>query len=168
MFSSGQTDVWRCSRLSEPRIWTHYCTPNALCNWTWTSTKLHVWFRQFVVQPLIQNWTAASTMSSTTPSQTEIIELDSNSELSSFQPLQNDDNADQADTNFLLTCELASSQENVAVSHSTPSSQSSALQSKAAWSSLFAPVKPPNCTVHGEPTKRWTVNKPEPHKCKAF
>jgi AP endonuclease-2 len=39
---------------------------------------------------------------------------------------------------------------------------------KEAWSSLLAPLQVPNCTVHGEPSKLYTVNKPGPSKGKTF
>jgi AP endonuclease-2 len=32
----------------------------------------------------------------------------------------------------------------------------------------MAPVQPPKCTVHGEPAKEYTVNKPGPNKGKTF
>ncbi|KAJ6552810.1 Endonuclease/exonuclease/phosphatase [Mycena capillaripes] len=40
--------------------------------------------------------------------------------------------------------------------------------SKKVWTTLLAPVKPPLCEVHGEPTKELTVNKPGPNKGKNF
>lgn len=36
------------------------------------------------------------------------------------------------------------------------------------WDQLFAPVKPPLCNVHGEPTQLLKVNKPGPNKGKTF
>jgi AP endonuclease-2 len=39
---------------------------------------------------------------------------------------------------------------------------------KQVWNSLLAPVPPPNCLVHGEPAKEFTVNKPGPNKGKKF
>ena len=51
-------------------------------------------------------------------------------------------------------------------------SQSSLVQSSSAskvvWSQLLAPIKPPRCSVHGEPAKEYTVNKPGPNKGKTF
>ncbi|KAF8552229.1 DNase I-like protein [Imleria badia] len=44
----------------------------------------------------------------------------------------------------------------------------SCSNSKAAWSQLMAPVQPPKCTIHGEPAKEYTVNKPGPNKGKTF
>jgi AP endonuclease-2 len=41
-------------------------------------------------------------------------------------------------------------------------------ESKKAWSTLLAPVQPPLCQVHGEPTKELTVNKAGPNKGKNF
>ncbi|KAJ7809105.1 Endonuclease/exonuclease/phosphatase [Mycena leptocephala] len=48
------------------------------------------------------------------------------------------------------------------------SSSQSNGESKKAWTTLLAPVKPPLCEVHGEPTKELTVNKPGPNKGKNF
>lgn len=42
------------------------------------------------------------------------------------------------------------------------------VKSKSAWSTLLAPVKPPNCDVHGEPAMRRTTTKPGPNKGKGF
>lgn len=38
----------------------------------------------------------------------------------------------------------------------------------AAWSSLLTPKTVPKCSVHGEPAKEWTVNKPGPNKGRKF
>ncbi|KAI9464803.1 DNase I-like protein [Russula earlei] len=38
----------------------------------------------------------------------------------------------------------------------------------ASWSMLFAPIQPPLCTVHREPTKEFRVNKPGPNRGKTF
>jgi AP endonuclease-2 len=54
------------------------------------------------------------------------------------------------------------------LSQSQSASSSSSSQTKAAWSHLLAPIQPPKCTVHGEPTKEFTVNKPGPNKGKNF
>ena len=37
-----------------------------------------------------------------------------------------------------------------------------------AWTSLLGPLQPPNCSVHDEPAKMFTVNKPGPNKGKTF
>ncbi|KAF4610457.1 hypothetical protein D9613_006552 [Agrocybe pediades] len=39
---------------------------------------------------------------------------------------------------------------------------------KQAWDSLLAPTQTPVCTVHNEPAKEYTVNKPGPNKGKRF
>ncbi|KAF9510769.1 hypothetical protein BS47DRAFT_1487318 [Hydnum rufescens UP504] len=36
------------------------------------------------------------------------------------------------------------------------------------WAEILAPLKPPCCTVHGEPAKEFKVNKPGPNKNKRF
>ncbi|KAH7929050.1 DNase I-like protein [Leucogyrophana mollusca] len=70
------------------------------------------------------------------------------------------------DADYQLAIRLSASEEN-AITQSTQSASSS-TQSKAAWSQLMARVQPPNCTVHGEPAKEYTVNKPGPNKGKTF
>lgn len=100
-------------------------------------------------------------------SQAEIIELDSDPEQPTTYLLDRADNADQVDADYRLACELASSQENTSSPSSTPPTRLPS-ESKAAWANVFAPVKPPNCTVHGEPARRYTVNKPGPNKGRTF
>ena len=52
---------------------------------------------------------------------------------------------------------------------SESSSQSRSSKSTAAsWSTIMAPLVAPLCTVHMEPTKELTVNKPGPNKGKKF
>ncbi|KAF9808206.1 hypothetical protein IEO21_07948 [Rhodonia placenta] len=51
---------------------------------------------------------------------------------------------------------------------STSRDSSSKNESKNAWSNLFTPLRPPKCTVHGEPAKLYTVNKQGPNKGKKF
>ena len=53
--------------------------------------------------------------------------------------------------------------------HNGSSSQSQSSKSAAvSWSTIMAPLVAPLCTVHGEPTKELTVNKPGPNKGKKF
>jgi AP endonuclease 2 len=119
----------------------------------------------------------AKTVMKSSSSTIEVIDVDNIPEPSSSQPSSSQSHGsdaingvdlDQISADYLLACELASSQETVAAPSSTPPTPSSSAQSKAAWSRLFAPVEPPVCTVHGEPTKRWTVNKSGPNKGRAF
>jgi AP endonuclease-2 len=70
--------------------------------------------------------------------------------------------ADLIDADYKLALSL--SQES---SPRASSSQSNG-ESKKAWTTLLAPIKPPLCEVHGEPTKELTVNKPGPNKGKNF
>ena len=82
------------------------------------------------------------------------------------------DTADQLDADYRLACALAA--------ESPPSPDASPSGSQAddssrgkekdreAWSALFARVPPPRCTVHGEPARRYTVNKPGPNRGKTF
>ncbi|KAJ6472050.1 Endonuclease/exonuclease/phosphatase [Mycena sanguinolenta] len=51
---------------------------------------------------------------------------------------------------------------------SPPRASQSNDESKKTWSTLLAPIQPPLCQVHGEPTKELTVNKPGPNKGKKF
>lgn len=74
------------------------------------------------------------------------------------------DMASQMDADYQLALELSEASGDVSPSLSQPTSS----QSKAAWSSLFTPVQPPKCTVHNEPTRKWTVNKPGPNKGRTF
>lgn len=100
---------------------------------------------------------------SSTPS--EVIDLSSDTEPPLSQSTDKDDDEQaQLDADYRLACELASSQE--APSASPPMRTSA--DSKSAWSNLFTPVQPPKCTVHGEPTKQYTVNKTGPNKGRKF
>ncbi|GJE90330.1 DNase I-like protein [Phanerochaete sordida] len=108
----------------------------------------------------------ATNGASTSKRPAEVIELDSDTEPSLSQTTDRADDADQLDADYQLACELAASQDNAAPS-SSPSTRSPS-ESKAAWASVFAPVKPPNCTVHGEPARKYTVNKPGPNKGRTF
>ncbi|TDL23804.1 DNase I-like protein [Rickenella mellea] len=74
-----------------------------------------------------------------------------------------DDNTSQMDSDFALAQQLSESQETSA----TPVERLSG-GGKQAWSTLFAPLKPPNCMIHREPAKEFTVNKPGPNKGKTF
>ncbi|OJT12415.1 DNA-(apurinic or apyrimidinic site) lyase 2 [Trametes pubescens] len=101
----------------------------------------------------------------------EVIEIDdetpaaSTSALAPDTPPLSQAEQDQLDADYRLACELA--QEDAEPSP-TPSSFQNPTQKKAVWSELFAPIQPPHCTVHGEPTKMYTVNKPGPNKGKTF
>ncbi|GBE86285.1 Endonuclease/exonuclease/phosphatase [Sparassis latifolia] len=98
----------------------------------------------------------------------EVINLDDDdpsSTTASIAASNGDDTLSQLEADYQLACELSAS-EGVLLSQSEASSSQS--QSKSAWSSLFAPVQPPNCSVHGEPTKLYTVNKQGPNKGKTF
>ncbi|KAG9102520.1 Class II abasic (AP) endonuclease [Ceratobasidium sp. 370] len=55
------------------------------------------------------------------------------------------------------------------IASALPSSQAAdSASSKAAWSRLMKPLKPPRCTVHDAPTREYTVNKTGPNKGKKF
>lgn len=101
----------------------------------------------------------------------EVIEIEDDAPTASTSALAPDTpplsqaEQDQLDADYRLACELA--QEDAEPSPS-PSSSQDPTQKKAAWSELFAPIQPPHCTVHGEPTKMYTVNKPGPNKGKTF
>ena len=75
---------------------------------------------------------------------------------------------DQVDADYRLACELAASEESTSGLSSTPPSGPSSQNAKAVWTTLFTPTQAPNCTVHGEPAKKFTVNKPGPNKGRTF
>lgn len=72
----------------------------------------------------------------------------------------------QLHADYLLACELSASQQDL-VEQSAEAGQGKG-KGKEAWSQLFAPVAPPKCTIHREPAKLFTVNKPGPNKGKTF
>ena len=69
---------------------------------------------------------------------------------------------------YQLALHLASSQEAEPPPLVSSTKNGACANSKAAWSQLMAPIQPPKCTVHGEPAKEYTVNKPGPNKGKTF
>jgi len=83
-------------------------------------------------------------------------------------PGQDSDQKDYMDSDYQLALELSASLENPDSRCSLASAKPSASQSKTAWSQLMAPIQPPNCIIHGEPGKEYTVNKPGPNKGKTF
>ncbi|KAI0046514.1 DNase I-like protein [Auriscalpium vulgare] len=89
---------------------------------------------------------------------------------SSSPPLYPTETQEQLDADFRLAQELSFSQESTSPSQSESvlSQSKDPTQSKKAWSTLFAPVPPPKCAVHGEPAKEFRVNKPGPNKGKVF
>ncbi|KAI0080227.1 DNase I-like protein [Panus rudis PR-1116 ss-1] len=74
---------------------------------------------------------------------------------------------EQLDADYKLALELAEAEEDLNA-RSTNSSQQQSQKSKEAWSNLFAPIPPPRCTIHNEPTKKYTVNKQGPNKGRTF
>ncbi|KAG8817226.1 Class II abasic (AP) endonuclease, partial [Serendipita sp. 399] len=60
------------------------------------------------------------------------------------------------------------SQERLYSATTTTNTRAAAAGKKEAWSTLMQPLQAPKCTVHGEPTKLLTVNKPGPNKGKTF
>lgn len=83
-------------------------------------------------------------------------------------PDQDADQQDYMDSDYQLALELSASLENPHLRSSLVSATPSTSQSKTAWSRLMAPVQPPNCIIHGEPAKEYTVNKPGSNKGKIF
>ena len=71
-------------------------------------------------------------------------------------------------TDYQLALHLASVQAAEPLPLLSSTRNGSSSNSKAAWSQLMAPIQPPKCTVHGEPAKEYTVNKPGPNKGKTF
>ncbi|KAG0698074.1 Endonuclease/exonuclease/phosphatase [Suillus ampliporus] len=78
------------------------------------------------------------------------------------------DQQDYIDSDHQLALELSASLGNPLSQGSLASATPSASQSKAAWSQLMAPIQPPNCLIHSEPAKEFTVNKAGPNKGKTF
>ncbi|KAH9893283.1 DNase I-like protein [Cubamyces lactineus] len=128
--------------------------------------------------------TPSTSASSKTQKTHEVIEIEDDaptstplstlsSALSDDTPSSSQAMQDQLDADYRLACEPAKADAAPlsADDEPTPSPSSSSqpqAQKKAAWSEVFAPVQPPNCLVHGEPTKLWTVNKQGPNKGKKF
>lgn len=79
-----------------------------------------------------------------------------------------DQATDRLETDYQLALRLASSQEAEPLPLTSSTASGSSANSKAAWSQLMAPIQPPKCTIHGEPAKEYTVNKPGPNKGKTF
>ncbi|KAI0358310.1 DNase I-like protein [Trametes cingulata] len=123
---------------------------------------------------------SAAASSSTSASKTsEVIEVEDDdaptacTSTSGDAPCPSQADQDQLDADYRLALELskADGEASIADDEPSPSPSSSSqnhAQKKAAWSELFTPVQPPNCLVHGEPTKMYTVNKPGPNKGKKF
>ncbi|TCD69098.1 Class II abasic (AP) endonuclease [Steccherinum ochraceum] len=108
-------------------------------------------------QPSLASFFSKPKTALKTPSQ-DIIDVDAS--LDDAPPAS----ASQIDEDYRLALELSASADDA----SPPSSQPSSSQSKTAWSTLFTPVQPPKCTIHNEPTKKFTVNKPGPNKGRTF
>ena len=94
---------------------------------------------------------------STTISRSQIASIDQDADL-----------RDYMESDYQLALELSATLENPHLRSSTALAMPSTSQSKAAWSQLMAPAQPPNCLMHGEPAKEYTVNKPGPNKGKTF
>ncbi|KAI0796106.1 Endonuclease/exonuclease/phosphatase [Abortiporus biennis] len=96
--------------------------------------------------------------------------------LPSSQDPSEPDSLSQIDSDYQFALQLASAEEATlcepsgsnSSSSSTSTPTSSQKDTKSAWSSLFTPIRPPKCTVHGEPAKKFTVNKPGPNKGRSF
>lgn len=88
---------------------------------------------------------------------------------SSTHPEKASDVPSGLDADYILACELSLSQGDASLQeYSSLTDSSSKNESKNAWSNLFTPLRPPKCTVHGEPAKLYTVNKQGPNKGKKF
>ena len=118
----------------------------------------------------------SETKSKPRPPPGEIIDLDL--EDSSLTPTQHSsalsqsDDAEQLENDYQLARSLTSSSQTTQTSLSNQSGSSSQSKSSksttASWSMIMAPLVAPLCTVHMEPTKELTVNKPGPNKGKKF
>lgn len=106
--------------------------------------------------------------SSSTPA--EVIEVDSDADvpaLSQSSQRSTEQDADQLEADYRLACELAATQDAAFAGSPVPSTRSPS-DTKTAWSNLFTPAQPPKCTVHGEPAKKYTVNKAGSNKGRVF
>ena len=110
------------------------------------------------------------------PPPSEIIDLDlgdpSLTPTQQYSALSQSDDAEQLENDYQLARSLASSSQTTQTSLSNQSGSSSQSKSSksttASWSMIMAPLVAPLCTVHMEPTKELTVNKPGPNKGKKF
>jgi AP endonuclease-2 len=81
------------------------------------------------------------------------------------------DNHQDLDADFQLALKLSQEEASGLPASQNTLASSRAVdpaETKAAWSSMFAKVEPPRCTVHDEPAKEFTVNKTGPNKGKTF
>ncbi|KAG8929864.1 Class II abasic (AP) endonuclease [Tulasnella sp. 418] len=107
--------------------------------------------------------------SSLKTSSSVIVVDDEQADIEDESSSQNPINHIESDYQFALS--LAEAEENKNVSMSSkphPVSSTGSEEHKKAWDRLLAPLEAPLCTVHQEPTKRFTVNKPGPNKGKTF
>ena len=68
----------------------------------------------------------------------------------------------------LLDSSSQATQTSLSIRSGSSSQSKSTKPTTASWSEIMAPLAAPLCTVHGEPTKELTVNKPGPNKGKKF
>ncbi len=112
---------------------------------------------------------ASSSSSHTKQSPQEVIEIEDDPPA---RTSTSEGDRDQLDADYRLALALAEDADRSPAPASSPSSSQaqppSSSQNQAAWSNLFAPVPPPKCTVHNEPTRLYTVNKQGPNKGKTF
>jgi AP endonuclease 2 len=79
-----------------------------------------------------------------------------------------EDEKPAADPQYDRDLEMAIVLSQAEPSSSPSTSKAPRVGNKEAWSNLLAPLQVPNCTVHGEPSKLYTVNKQGPSKGKTF
>ncbi|TFY71284.1 hypothetical protein EVG20_g1729 [Dentipellis fragilis] len=126
-------------------------------------------------QTKLSNFFAKPKAGKRTPEAIEISDTDDGPSSSQAKPPTSspsittiDDEQAQIEADLRLAQELSASQTPSELESISSSQGKDASQSKDAWSTLFARVPPPNCIVHGEPTKEYRVNKPGPNKGKVF
>jgi len=109
-----------------------------------------------------------------TPGETIQLDLDDPSLIPTQQSsaFSQSDDPDQVESDYQLAYSLDSSSQTTQSSLSNRSGSSSQSKSNkstaASWSTIMAPLVAPLCTVHREPAKELTVNKPGPNKGKKF
>ncbi|KAG8884799.1 Class II abasic (AP) endonuclease [Tulasnella sp. 332] len=75
----------------------------------------------------------------------------------------------QVEADYLLACSVAEHEKREGGDNLTPPlSSKQGSYDHQQWKNLLAPLQPPLCAVHKEPTKQFVVNKPGPNKGKKF
>ncbi|PPQ65181.1 hypothetical protein CVT24_011058 [Panaeolus cyanescens] len=93
------------------------------------------------------------------------------SQESSITEVEMNEHGQDIDADYRLALELSQGQlmdPGPSSSQDNPTASQGSKKKTDAWNNLLAPLQPPLCTVHNEPAKEFTVNKPGPNKGKRF